>query len=126
MNTSDDSLTILTDLLAFVEAQGTFPDRARFMVKHQARLAAFDALEKERLIGQALVQTIWTIKGLQSVAASVPFASVSLARGRRLLEELKAIYSEELDKVQPLSVLSRRLGWDLRDVRPLLMLLRPF
>lgn len=126
MSPPEDSLTILTDLLAFVEAQGTFPERARFMVKHQARLAAFDALEKERLVGRLHSRTVWTIQGLQCVAESIPFAAASLRRGQRLLEELKALYTQDLDKVQPLSVLCHRLGWDLREVRRSLMLLQSF
>jgi hypothetical protein len=126
MNTSEDTLTILADLVSFVEAEGIFPERARFMVKHQARIAVFDALERDRVLGRWQSRTIWTVAALQIVVAHVPFATVALGRAQRLLEELKTLYGEELEKVQPLSTLIARLGWPPNEVRCSLMLLQWF
>jgi hypothetical protein len=126
MNTSEATLTILADLVTFVETEGAFPERALFMVKHQARIAAFDALEKERVLGRWQSRTIWTVPALQIVVERVPFATVALGRAQRLLEELKALYGEDLEKVQPLSTLCARLSWTPSEVRCSLMLLQSF
>lgn len=122
---TDDTREILLDLARFVEKEKIFPRRDRFVATHRTRIAAFDELERERILGRWQgTYTTWTIQALLSIKSEVPFAAQELACARTVLDELVQVYCQVLTEVQEVADLQRRLAtYDQGKLRRALILL---
>lgn len=107
---SDAETEVLVALANYVQANGVFPKRDRFAADQSSRIAAFDALERKRILERWYGgHIVWAIPALERIAHNVPFAAEEIRRARAVFHELKRMYDENLDSVHELRELQQRL-----------------